>query len=229
MKDPGYDQKNEERTCYLFGAGDYGKMPPPECSGDGVVIAVDAGYEQLTRWGLRPELAVGDFDSLGRVPAEVPVVRHPVEKDDTDMLLAVREGLSRGCKRFLIYGGLGKRLDHAIGNLQLLAWLARRGCAAFLLGEGTAVTAIHNGTMVFSPGHQGTLSLFAWGERAEGVTLTGLYYPLEDGTLRCDLPLGVSNKFLGRESVVQVREGTVLAVWTQPELLPDLRWDVSRA
>lgn len=101
-----------ERTCCIFGAGDYGAMPRPELDGRCFLIAADGGYGQLKQWGMSPHLAVGDFDSLGRVPEDVEVVRHPVRKDDTDMMLAVQEGLARGCGRFLIYGGLGGRLDH---------------------------------------------------------------------------------------------------------------------
>ncbi len=209
-----------KQTCYLFGAGDYGGMPRPELAPDALVIAVDGGFAQLARWGFAPGLAVGDFDSLGRVPAGVPVVRHPAEKDDTDMLLAIREGLARGCGRFLIYGGLGARLDHTVGNLHILAFLARQGRAGFLLGEGTAVTAVCDGALAFSPQHMGTLSVFAWGGAARGVTLTGLRYPLEGAELSCDFPLGVSNEFLGKKAAVRVAQGTLLVMWTQPERLP---------
>ena len=114
-----------ERTCCIFGAGDYGAMPRPELDGRCFLIAADGGYGQLKQWGMSPHLAVGDFDSLGRVPEDVEVVRHPVRKDDTDMMLAVQEGLARGCGRFLIYGGLGGRLDHTLANLHILAFLAR--------------------------------------------------------------------------------------------------------
>lgn len=214
------DTLDGKRTCCLFGAGDYGDMPRPELPPDALVLAVDGGFAQLAHWGLAPDLAVGDFDSLGRVPAGVPVIRHPAEKDDTDMLLAVREGLARGCERFFLYGGLGARLDHTVGNLHILAFLAGQGREGFLLGEGTAVTAVCGGALAFSPQHTGTLSVFAWGGAARGVTLAGVRYPLEDAELTCDFPLGVSNEFLGRQAVVRVRHGTLLAMWTQAELFP---------
>lgn len=211
------------QTCYLFGAGEYGALTlsPAELSG-GLVIAADGGYAWLQSHGVTPHLAVGDFDSLGRVPEDVEAVRHPCEKDDTDMMLAVREGLDRGCRRFLIYGGLGGRLDHTLANLHLLDFLAGQGCQGFLLGENSALTAVRNGGLAFGPEHTGTLSLFCWGGPAEGVTLTGLRYTLDNGALVPDRPLGVSNEFLGREALVQVNEGTLLALWNQPELLPRL-------
>ncbi len=203
-----------DRTCYIFGAGEYGglTLTPADLS-DGFIIAADGGYDRLRQWGIPPHLVVGDFDSLDREPDHVETVRHPVMKDDTDMMLAVREGLERGCTRFLLYGGMGRRLDHTLANLHILAFLARRGRPAFLLGEDTAITAVHSGTLTFAPEHTGTLSLFAWGGAAEGVTLTGLLYPLENAVLTAEHPLGVSNEFLGRTARVSVADGTLIAVW----------------
>ncbi|MGM9606759.1 MAG: thiamine diphosphokinase [Oscillospiraceae bacterium] len=201
-------------TCLIFGAGEYGALTltPAACS-NGFLIAADGGYDRLRQWGITPDLAVGDFDSLGHVPGDVEVVQHPVMKDDTDMMLAVREGLARGCTRFLLYGGLGGRLDHTLANLHILAYLARRGCPAFLLGEDTAITAVHNGALTFGQEHTGTFSLFAWGGTAQGVTLTGLLYPLENAALTLEHPLGVSNEFLGQTARVSVADGTLLALW----------------
>lgn len=203
-----------EQTCYIFGAGEYGgQMLSAADLSPGLIIAADGGYDRLKQWGIAPHLAVGDFDSLGRVPDDVEVVLHPVMKDDTDMMLAAQEGLDRGCRSFLIYGGLGGRLDHTLANLHVLDYLARRGCAAFLLCEDTAVTAVHNGALTFGPEHTGTLSLFAWGGRAAGISLSGLLYPLTDGVMTSDRSLGVSNEFLGTSARVSVADGTLIALW----------------
>lgn len=206
------------KTCCIFGAGEYGSLTlTTQQLGGGLIIAADGGYGWLKDHGIIPHLAVGDFDSLGHIPEDTEVLKHPVEKDDTDMLLAVREGLARGCTRFLIYGGLGGRLDHTLANLHVLDFLARRDCAAFLLSEDTAVTAVHQGSLSFSPEHRGTLSLFCWGGPAEGVTLTGLRYPLDNGILTPDFPLGVSNEFGGQPANITVAQGTVIALWSQPQ------------
>lgn len=206
-----------DKVCWIFGAGEYGALSlTPDALSDALVIAADGGWRWLEGQGIRPHLAVGDFDSLGFVPEGVPVLRHPPEKDDTDMMLAVKEGLSRGCTRFLLYGGLGGRLDHTLANLHVLDFLARQGREGFLLSGDTAITAVRAGSLIFSPEHRGTLSLFCWGGPAEGVTLTGLRYPLEKGTLTPDHPLGVSNEFTGQAAEVSVARGTVLALWSGP-------------
>lgn len=123
-----------EPVCYIVGAMEPGELrfAPHRPR---LVIAADRGLYYLERRGIRPDLIVGDFDSLGRTPEGENVLRHPVEKDDTDMLLAVKEGLARGLKTFVLYGGLGGRPDHAYANLQTLTFLAERGAAGYLLGR----------------------------------------------------------------------------------------------
>ncbi len=176
-------------------------------------IAADKGLLQLRSRGVEPDLVVGDFDSLGYVPTARELVRHPVEKDDTDMMLAVREGLRRGYQRFILYGGLGGRLDHTLANIQTLGFLREHGARGLLFGQGTAVALIENETQRFPASAQGTLSVFCFGDKAEGVTETGLYYPLENADLTNAFPLGVSNAFCGTESAVCVQKGKLLLLW----------------
>ena len=176
-------------------------------------IAADKGLLQLRARGIEPDLVVGDFDSLGFVPDARELVRHPVEKDDTDMLLAAREGLRRGCRQFLLYGGLGGRLDHTLANVQTLGFLREHGACGVLFGEGTAITLLEVGAMRFPASAQGTISVFCFGDKAEGVRETGLFYPLENATLTNTFPLGVSNAFRGCESEVSVQKGKLLLLW----------------
>lgn len=209
------------KTFYIFAAGEYGEVPE---IGEGFVIAADGGLAELALMGRRPDLVVGDFDSYGGpLPDGVPVVRHPVMKDDTDTALAVREALRRGAGRVLIYGGLGGRLDHTVANLQLLAALARQGVEGFLIGGRETVTAVCAAQVRFNASFTGTVSVFAWGGEAR-VTETGLLYGLDRATLRDDVPRGVSNEFTGREARVTVHAGTAMILWQTGEkgLLPQI-------
>ena len=200
------------KICYIMGA-----MEPGEVffasAGSRLVIAADGGLCYLEAQGIAPDYIVGDFDSLGRIPAGSNIIRHPMEKDDTDMMLAVKTGLSRGCRKFLLYGGLGGRLDHAYANLQTLVWLVRHKAQGWLLGDGMAATAIRNSRLDFAAGRHGTISVFCPDGEARGVDLTGLYYPLENAVLTSSFPLGVSNQFTGKAASVSVREGTLLVMW----------------
>ena len=237
-------------TCYIVGAGDFtprGFAPVP---GD-LVLAADGGYRALYSLGYTPDLLLGDFDSLGDLPLppDLPVLRFPARKDDTDTGLALRHGLDRGFRDFALYGCAGGRVDHLLANLQSMARISRLGATIRLAApeydawaltgpapdtsapstpapdalaphasashasgpaphapDGPAATL----TLPDRPG--GTLvSVFCHGDRAEGVTLTGLSYPLDGADLTGDFPLGVSNRRLeGQPATVSVRRGTLL-------------------
>lgn len=177
------------------------------------LIAADKGLLQLRQRGAEPDLVVGDFDSLGFVPEARELVRHPVEKDDTDMMLAVREGLHRGFREFILYGGIGGRLDHTLANVQTLGFLSEHGARGLLYGEGTALTLLGNGAMRFPATAKGTVSVFCFGDKAEGVTETGLRYPLDHADITNTFPLGVSNAFCKRASEISVQNGKLLLLW----------------
>ena len=203
----------EPGICYVVGAGEFCPRGLTPGLGD-LVIAADGGFAALEGLGLSPDLVVGDFDSLSRRPDHPHVVALPVEKDDTDMHAALRLGWERGFRTFRLYGGTGGRIDHTLANLQSLAWLASQGGRGFLVGpDWTATVLSSGGALTLEAGRRGTVSVFCLGDRAEGVDIQGLKYGLTNGVLTCDDPLGVSNSFLGGESRVSVRRGTLLVLW----------------
>ena len=197
-------------ACYIFGAGSYyGLTQRPE-KGD-YVIAADGGYCWCLQEGIEPDLLLGDFDSLEKIPDFSRILRVPVEKDDTDMMLAVKKGLSLGQRIFHMYGGLGgNRTDHTIANLQTLLYLAARGAQGYLYGDHEWYTAICGGSARFPARAGGILSVFCLGTPATGVTIRGGQYPLEDACLTAEFPLGVSNHFVGKPVTVTVKDGTLL-------------------
>lgn len=201
-----------ETLCYIVGAGDFtdSYLPPK----DSFVIAADGGYQYLKDCGIEPDLVVGDFDSLGSVPVHPHVIQHPVMKDDTDMMLAIKTGLNMGYRTFVLNGGLGGRLDHSIANLQTLAFLAEQGARAFLIGPAQNVAAVRNGALTFHPSCTGTISVFSSTECSEGVTLSGLKYGLTDDVMTASMPIGVSNEFVGEPATVQVKRGTLFVFWS---------------
>lgn len=201
----------KNNICYIFGAGEHFGPPPLPNPGD-FVIAADGGYEYLALNGVRADLAVGDFDSLGAPPRGANTIALPREKDDTDMAAALRAGLERGWREFRIYGGTGGRFDHTLANVQCLAELASQGARGFLFGRDTAVTVIRDGSVSFPAGCAGTVSVFAHSDVAEGVFEDGLKYPLRDATLYNTRPLGVSNEFTGAPAFISVRTGTLIII-----------------
>ncbi len=199
-----------QNICYIIGAyhGDDAHIVP--CSAD-FVIAADGGYAAAQKLGIKPNLVVGDFDSLGYVPEAEEIIRHPVRKDDTDTLLAIRLGLERGYRNFVITGALGGRLDHTFANLQTLLFLRDHGARGVLYGDGFAVTAVTDGSICIEG--SGTLSVFAFTPTVKGVSLRNVSYPLEDAELTSSFPIGVSNEFIGQPAEIGCTEGTLLVMW----------------
>lgn len=201
------------KICYILGAMKIGALRVCP-GGDDLVIAADAGVLHLEKLGLHAGLIVGDFDSLGTIPQDTAsnIIVHPVQKDDTDTILAVREGLARGYHEFVIAGGLGGRLDHTLANLQTLTFLEKSSDAVknhgYLAGDGKVITLLSDESVTFHAGHSGILSLFCVGDHAD-VTIEGLKYPLDHYPMTPDFPIGVSNEFIGKESKITVKNGRV--------------------
>ena len=205
--------------CLIFCAAEFDMLAAPIGEED-YILAADGGLRHLEKLQLRPDGIIGDFDSLGYIPDRAQVF--PVEKDDTDAMLAARKGLELGFKEFLFYGSLeGPRLDHTISNFQTLQFLRDRGAIGYLIGKDYLVTVIGEETLEFPACAEGILSLFCLGPDAEGITLENLYYPLSNGKLTSGFPLGVSNHFTGKAARVTVKKGSLLALWDRKNGFPN--------
>lgn len=205
------------KTCVIFCAGELDA--PVEIPSGALVIAADGGLQHTNALSIRPDVILGDFDSLGYTPEGAEVF--PVEKDDSDSMLAVRRGLAEGCEKFIFYGALaGKRLDHTVANFQTLQFLADHGAVGYLLGGDTAVTVVKNGRLEFPKESTGVISLFCMGGDASGVTIQGLKYALTDGILTAGHPLGLSNAFVGKTAKVEVKNGSLLVLWDRKNGFP---------
>ena len=204
--------------CIIFCAGDFDSLFEPVLPGD-LVIAADGGLRHTQKLGVEPGVVLGDFDSLGYVPMDSKVF--PREKDDTDAMLAVRCGLEAGYREFMIYGGVeGPRLEHTVANFQTLLYMAERGAQGYLIGQNQIVSVLAPGETVFSDTAKGYLSVFCLGQDATGVSLQGLQYPMTNGTLTAGFPLGISNRFIGLEAHIKLKNGYLLALWDRANGIP---------
>ena len=205
--------------CIIFCAADFHGLAAP-LEKDDFIIAADGGLNHTQSLGITPNGILGDFDSLGYTPEGSTVF--PVEKDDTDAMLAVRHGLTLGYKHFLLYGSLdGPRLDHTVANFQTLQFLADRGAAGYLIGVDTIATVIKNESLQFTADAQGILSVFCMGADAKDVYISGLKYTLDHSTLTAGFPLGVSNRFMDRDATISVKDGSLLVLWDKKNGLPE--------
>lgn len=181
-----------------------------EIRDDDFFLYCDKGLRHKEGLGRKPDLAVGDFDSFSP-PSDTECVIFPPEKDDTDGLCGLKEGIKRGFKDFLIIGAFGERIDHTIGNIYLLDYLFSHNLSGtiadgkcYLKIVSEKEERIKRGCRYFS-----LLSLFG---RAEGIDIKGAKYNLDNGVIESDFQYGISNEVVKDEAVVSVRKGKVLLV-----------------
>lgn len=217
------------KTGFIFSAGsfyDLYKLPEPE----DLIIAADAGLLLCQKLNLTPDLVIGDFDSV-RIdnsdlnairnsqtdPADLngKVLQYPIEKDDTDTMLAIKKAIELGCGEIYIYGGTGgRRMDHTVANIASLGYARSMGCRAFLYDDNFVYTVISSEELVIKKtGEDGLLSVFAFGGDASGVSIRGTQYTLENAILHSNFPLGVSNHMRDDMAVISCKQGSLLVGW----------------
>lgn len=200
-------------TYALVGASDFNAAYFAEraaCGAFDAVIAVDGGFASLEAAGCVPDLALGDFDSLGFVPEGVPVKLFPAEKDASDMELALEEALTCGAGTVEVYGALGGRLDHTLANLSLLASFAERGLDVMAVGERERIALLVGpGELLVEAADEGIVSVFSLTDASTGVCEEGLKYELDGATLTNRTSWGLSNELVGTAARISVESGTL--------------------
>lgn len=189
------------------------------------LICADGGARTALRHGLRPQVVIGDFDSLDESEREALVaggaqmLRHPPAKDETDLELALLHAVERAPGgQIVVLGALGGRIDHALANMLLLAMPALRGCDVCIAHGRDRIALIdarHVPAEHVVDGVAGdTVSLLPFGGAAHGIHTVGLRYPLHGESLFVGPARGVSNVLLDARAVVRVDAGMLLCVHT---------------
>ena len=182
-----------------------------------LVIAADSGVHHARALGLHVDLVVGDLDSVDAdeldavVAAGATVERHPVDKDATDLELALHAAVDRGAARIVVLGVGGGRLDHFLANVLVLASPAFGGAHVEAVVGAARVVVVHDKAVIDgAPGD--VLTLLPVGGGADGVRTTGLRFPLDGERLDAGTTRGVSNELTGTHATVTVDDGVLLVV-----------------
>lgn len=188
------------------------------------IICADRGFDHARRLGLTPDLIVGDLDSMsatGRSAANglsSKLETYPTAKDATDTEIAVERAVSLGATDILMLAALGGRIDHELANIMLLVKLERLGVRAEIMDNASRMVLIaadHGPTEVQIQASVGDiLTLLPLSDSCEGVTLSGLEYPLDKATLHLGIARAVSNVFIQQEARVALDQGLLLAILT---------------
>ncbi|MBQ9744653.1 MAG: thiamine diphosphokinase [Clostridia bacterium] len=181
-----------------------------------LVIGADRGYLNLKKHGITTDIVIGDFDSYNGDIDCNNVKRLPRIKDFTDGEVAILHGIEKGYKKIVVYGAIGGALDHTIANIAHCAKYTKDGINISFVDGENALFCISNSRVCFSSKAKGRISVFAYGEKAEGVYEKGLFYTLDNATLDPFIPLGVSNEFIGKDSEISVKNGALL-IYTSKE------------
>lgn len=203
-----------ESHCLVVCAAPLGAGVLPRCGSldNSLIIAADGGYLRCDELGITPSLVLGDFDSAPMPPSTPATFVFPAKKDDTDCLLAVKEGLARGCRTFTLLGCTGGRLDHTLSAIQVLVYLTVAGASGRILDAEHMLTVLTGGQSLTLTRGGHYFSLFSLGDRCTGVTLVGAAYPLTNATLENSFPLGTSNQIVAETVHITVSAGTLLVV-----------------
>ncbi len=202
----------KQKICHIICAGSGSKLAIKPKKGDLVLVA-DGGYKKLKNTDVKVDFLIGDFDSLCDLPTFENIIRLPKEKDFTDTMYCVNEGIKAGCEVFNFYfASGGKRIDHTIANLQILIYLANHGKIGYIFSGSQVITAIKNTCLNFSEKASGFISIFASSDIAKGVKICGLKYEFK-GDLKNEFSLGVSNEFCSKTSSIEVKSGILTIVF----------------
>lgn len=178
------------------------------------IICADGGVIYAERAGITPDLIVGDFDSLGHAPKGDNVIKVPVEKDDTDLQLALSLAIENHAKEITIIGGIGGRVDHTIGNIQNIVHYSENGVEINMIDPMQSITVQRPGTRIYKGGAGMKFSAFAHTPEVTGLTYKGAYYPLNNHTITNSFPLGISNEFVDSQIEVSFKTGILIVVRT---------------
>jgi thiamine pyrophosphokinase len=188
-----------------------------EIGPDDLIVCADGGTLNALALGLRPQVVVGDVDSISsdlRHDLEAQGTRfivHSPHKDETDTELALKYCVEQAVSGILFLGALGGRLDHMLANLLLLADPAWRSVPILVMDGPVSVHLCSVRCEIFGQAGD-VVSLLPWGGDAKGIRTDGLEYPLHGETLFLGSARGVSNVMLGGRAVVMVDKGLLLVI-----------------
>ncbi len=201
--------------CLILCGGDCSaKTIMNSYSASDFIICADSGYDYAVKYGVIPHLLIGDFDSISNIPDGIDKIKLPVEKDITDSEAAIIEGINRGYTEFLILGGTGGRFEHTFANISLMAKYTKLGYIIKMIDDNHSFFCIYNSSLKLTKKGSQQISVFAFGENAEGVYETGFHYPLSNFTLSPFVPLGISNDIVADYGEISVENGTLVVIET---------------
>lgn len=202
--------------CYIFGGFPCNSEFYHAVNNDDIVISADGGYKLACSLGVKSNIVLGDFDTLNEEITAPDVRKYPPEKDDTDLMIAIKTGISIGYHSFVIYGSLGGRIDHTVAAIQSLEYLSERGINGELISDNETINIQMPGQREYKRENFKYISVFSLAE-ASVVSYEDLKYPLDNYTITQSFPIGVSNEFISEICRIDLKSGKLLVIRTKSD------------
>lgn len=207
-------QGNVMRRCVIIGGADISNYEYIRTliREDDYVIFCDCGLKHKEALGIAPHLIVGDFDSFDNPLCEIDTIVLPTVKDDTDTFFAVKEAVKRGYDDFLLFGVIGARLDHTLGNISILLYLHGLGKSAVAVDDFSQMEIVASEPKFIDDSFS-YFSLLNITGKAKGITIENAKYNLSDAEITPYFQYGVSNEVIkGERAKVFVNDGELLLI-----------------
>lgn len=205
--------------CYIFGGAKIKNYNFIKIPNDAFIIAADSGVSHLKGFGVEPDIIMGDFDSC-EVPTEYncEIVRFKPEKDDTDLMIAVKKAISLGFDNIFILGATGGRFDHTIAALQTLEFVYEHGAYGAIFDENNAIYIQDVGKKRYKADKSCYFSVLSLTDESV-ISIRGTKYELNESVIVRSFPIGVSNEFSGKYAEIELSKGKVLIIYSKKQVL----------
>ena len=202
------------KRCVIVGGGEINNVSAIKkyLSENDFYIFCDSGLFHKKKLDISPNLIVGDFDSHEKPETNIETIVLPREKDDTDTVFAVKEGIKRGFTNFLLLGVCGGRLDHTLGNVSILLMLHSKGMTGKIVDDYSEMEILDSETKYIDNSFS-YFSLLNIDGTCRGVNEKNAKFPLENAEITSEYQYGISNEPLpGKGADVNVKEGRALLI-----------------
>jgi thiamine pyrophosphokinase len=184
---------------------------------DDIIIAADGGTRHALALGLKPDLIIGDLDSITAEERQklesdgIKITKYSRDKNETDLELAIQHALDLKPEQIIIVAALGGRIDQSLANLALISDI-RFVQLDVRLDDGVEEAFFCRDQAQVQGKSGDVVSLIPWQGAVTGVRTENLKWPLHNEMLYPEKSRGVSNEMTSDIASVEIESGLLLVV-----------------
>jgi thiamine pyrophosphokinase len=209
----------KQQRILIYSGGSLGAWALEDTQPGDVYVGADRGALFLVQQGIKPDIALGDFDSVDddelafiQLHSKQLLSCDPVMKDLTDTDMAFSWALDQNPKEIIMFGVLGTRFDHSMANIHLLIKALTPQTDCTIVDIHNRIRLINQSVTIERNNRFSHISLLPFTTQVTGITLHGFQYPLQEATLTIGQSLGISNRIVEPFGQIQIRQGNLLVI-----------------